>query len=153
MPRIVCGDEGAPFFLHFIMAIPAILNNADDEQQAEWLPKLYTCQLLATYAQTELGHGTNLSKLEITATYDPESEQFVLDSPTITATKWWPGNLGKSSNHAIVVANLYTRDKCYGPHLFWVQIRDIDTHMPLRGLKLILIFQDLPHLIISILVG
>lgn len=43
--------------------------------------------------------------------------------------------MGHSVNHCIVVAQLYTRGQCYGTHLFIVQIRDLETHMPLPGIK------------------
>jgi acyl-CoA oxidase len=58
-------------------------------------------EILGTYAQTELGHGTNLARLETTATYEPATREFVLHSPTLTASKWWPGSLGKSANFAV----------------------------------------------------
>lgn len=48
--------------------------------------------------------------------------------------RWWPGGLGKSANVAIVVANLYTQGECKGPHPFFVQLRDYDTHEPLKGI-------------------
>jgi len=35
--------------------------------------------------------GTNVRALETTATYDPKTEQFVIHSPTLTSSKWWPG--------------------------------------------------------------
>ena len=35
--------------------------------------------------------GTNLSRLETTAVYDPSREEFILNTPTLTATKFWPG--------------------------------------------------------------
>lgn len=41
--------------------------------------------------QTELGHGTFIRGLETTCTYDPTTEEFVLNSPTLTSYKWWPG--------------------------------------------------------------
>ena len=66
---------------------------------------------LGTYAQTELGHGTFIRGLETTATYDPRTEEFILNSPTLTAFKWWPGGLGKTANYAIVMANLFTQGK------------------------------------------
>ncbi|KAK5970801.1 putative peroxisomal acyl-coenzyme A oxidase 1 isoform X3, partial [Trichostrongylus colubriformis] len=48
--------------------------------------------------------------------------------------KWWPGNLGKSANYAIVVACLIIGGKNYGPHNFIVPLRDPETHMPLKGI-------------------
>ena len=35
--------------------------------------------------------GSYIRGLETTATYDPTSQEFVLNTPTLTATKWWPG--------------------------------------------------------------
>ncbi|CAB3240218.1 unnamed protein product [Arctia plantaginis] len=84
---------------------------------------------------TELGHGTFIRGLETTATYDPETEEFALHSPTLTSYKWWAGGLGKTVNYCIVVAQLYTKGVCHGTHLFIVQIRDEETHMPLPGIK------------------
>ncbi|KAK5986610.1 hypothetical protein GCK32_021329, partial [Trichostrongylus colubriformis] len=52
-----------------------------------------------------------------------------------TYSRWWPGALGKSSNYAIVVAQLYTKGVCYGPHPFIVQLRDLETHQPLKGVR------------------
>ncbi|PIO59769.1 Acyl-CoA oxidase [Teladorsagia circumcincta] len=48
--------------------------------------------------------------------------------------KWWPGNLGKSANHAVVVACLIIDGKNFGPHNFIVPLRDPETHMPLKGI-------------------
>uniref|UniRef100_A0A914R4W1 Acyl-coenzyme A oxidase n=1 Tax=Panagrolaimus davidi TaxID=227884 RepID=A0A914R4W1_9BILA len=124
---------GSPLGLHYTMMIPTILNNADDEQKAEWLPKAQNLEFIGTYAQTELGHGTNLRFLETTATYDPKTQEFILNSPTTSAAKWWPGNLGKSSNRIIVVARLISNGKDYGPHSFFVPIRDPITHKSLPG--------------------
>ena len=48
-------------------------------------------QVIGTYAQTELGHGTFVRGLETTATFDVDTQQFVIHSPTLSSTKWWPG--------------------------------------------------------------
>lgn len=72
--------------------------------------------------------------METTATYDPKTQEFILNSPTVTSIKWWPGGLGKTSNHAIVLAQLITRGECYGLHAFVVPIREIGTHKPLPGI-------------------
>lgn len=49
------------------------------------------------------------------------TQEFVLHSPTLTSTKWWPGGLGKTSTHAVVMARLFTQGKDHGPHAFVVR--------------------------------
>uniref|UniRef100_A0A0K0EQU0 Acyl-coenzyme A oxidase n=1 Tax=Strongyloides stercoralis TaxID=6248 RepID=A0A0K0EQU0_STRER len=126
--------DGSPLSLHFFVFLPNILNSMSQEQQEYWLNLVMEKKIIGTYAQTEMGHGTNLRKLETTAIYDKESDSFIINSPTITSTKWWPGNLGKTCNVTILVAQLYIEGKCYGPHSFMVQIRDFNNHMPLPGI-------------------
>ncbi|KAE9552040.1 hypothetical protein FO519_004731 [Halicephalobus sp. NKZ332] len=133
---LITGIDGHPLGIHLIMTIPALMNNADEEQLDEWLPKAFSREFVATYSQTELGHGTNLSKLETTATYDPKTQEWILDTPTVTATKWWPGNLGKSANYTIVMAQLITQGKNHGAHPFFIQVRDEKTHKVLPGLTI-----------------
>lgn len=128
--------DGNPLGLHFVMFMPAIMGQGTMEQQAEWMARAWTGEIIGTYAQTELGHGTFLRGLETTATYDPTTQEFVLHSPTITSTKWWPGGLGKTANYAVVMAQLYTKGQCHGPHPFIVQLRDQDTHCSLPGVTL-----------------
>ncbi|CAD5233700.1 unnamed protein product [Bursaphelenchus xylophilus] len=132
---LVVGRDGFPFIIHYVMVIPMLMNNADEEQMDWWFSKAFNREFISTYAQTELGHGTNLKKLETTAVYDEKTEEFVLNTPTITATKWWPGNLGKSTNMVMVMALLYTKGKCHGAHAFMMQIRDFETHKLLPGIE------------------
>ena len=61
-------------------------------------------RIIGTYAQTEIGHGTDVSGMLTTATFDKETDQFIIDTPDIKATKWWPGELGNFATHAIVIA-------------------------------------------------
>ena len=44
--------------------------------------------------------------------------------------------VGHSVNYAVVMAQLYTKGKSEGPHLFLVQLRDEETHEPLPGIIL-----------------
>lgn len=64
--------------LHYAMFIPTLQGQMDEDQVGEWLPKAASFQILGTYAQTELGHGTFLRGLETTATYDKSTKEFVL---------------------------------------------------------------------------
>lgn len=61
------------------------------DQQSKWLGRAWSLEIIGTYAQTELGHGTFIRGLETTSTYDPKTQEFVLNTPTLTAHKWWPG--------------------------------------------------------------
>ncbi|XP_054635959.1 peroxisomal acyl-coenzyme A oxidase 1 isoform X2 [Dunckerocampus dactyliophorus] len=120
--------------LHFVMFLPTLYGLCDPEQSRKWLPLAKSYQAIGTYAQTELGHGTHLRGLETTATFDPATQEFILNSPTVSSIKWWPGGLGKTSNYAIVLAQLYTQGNCHGLHAFIVPIRDMNTHQPLPGI-------------------
>ncbi|XP_050519552.1 probable peroxisomal acyl-coenzyme A oxidase 1 [Diabrotica virgifera virgifera] len=128
--------DGNPLTLHYVMFIPTLMGQGTVEQQAEWIQKAWSCDIIGTYAQTELGHGTFIRGLETIATYDTKTEEFVLNSPTITSYKWWPGGLGHSANYAVVVAQLHTLGKNHGIHPFIVQLRDEETHVPLPGIKI-----------------
>eukprot|EP01099_Mayorella_cantabrigiensis_P001461 TRINITY_DN1639_c0_g3_i1.p1 TRINITY_DN1639_c0_g3~~TRINITY_DN1639_c0_g3_i1.p1 ORF type:complete len:692 (-),score=149.44 TRINITY_DN1639_c0_g3_i1:253-2328(-) len=126
-------DEQLPVFLHHAMFVPTISGQGTEEQREEWLPKASTFEIIGCYAQTELGHGSFLRGLETVAIYDPANQQFNLNSPTLTSTKWWPGGLGIAATHAIVVAKLIVKGVDHGPHNFIVQIRSLEDHKPLPG--------------------
>jgi acyl-CoA oxidase len=107
------------------------------------MPKIDGWEIIGAYAQTELGHGSNVRGLELEAKWDPKEKEFILHSPTLTASKWWNGTLGRTANHAIVVAQLLipkpgtpqdSQYESHGPHPFIVQVRDMKTHQPLDGI-------------------
>ncbi|XP_025203617.1 probable peroxisomal acyl-coenzyme A oxidase 1 [Melanaphis sacchari] len=125
-----------PFSVHTVMFLPSLINQGTPEQQDEWVGRAFKNEILGTYAQTELGHGTFIRGLETTCTYHPETEEFILNSPTLTSYKWWPGGLGHSCNYAIVLAQLYTQGIHRGIHPFIVQLRDSETWMPMPGIKI-----------------
>nr|XP_032529066.1 probable peroxisomal acyl-coenzyme A oxidase 1 [Danaus plexippus plexippus] len=127
--------DNSPMMLHSGMFLMAIEGQANEKQQEYWLKRGRNMEIIGTYAQTELGHGTFLRGLELRATYDEKTEEFILHSPTLTSYKWWPGGLAHTANYAIVMAQLYIKDKCYGMQPFMVQLRDEETHMPLPGIK------------------
>ncbi|KAK3002039.1 hypothetical protein RJ639_020988 [Escallonia herrerae] len=127
-------DEPAFTDLHWGMFVPAIKGQGTEEQQQKWLPLAYKMKIIGCYAQTELGHGSNVQGLETTATFDHQTDEFVIHSPTLTSSKWWPGGLGKASTHAVVYARLITDDQDQGIHGFIVQLRNLEDHLPLPGI-------------------
>ncbi|KAI5344223.1 hypothetical protein L3X38_012100 [Prunus dulcis] len=92
------------------------------------------CLCLLLKDLTELGHGSDVQGLETTATFDPKTDEFVLNSPTLTSSKWWPGGLGKAATHTVAFARLITDGKDHGVNGFIVQLRNLDDHLPLPGI-------------------
>ncbi|KIW26553.1 uncharacterized protein PV07_09639 [Cladophialophora immunda] len=127
-------DDIQPYHLHISLFTAAVREQASDEQRAYWMPKIAAWEVIGAYAQTELGHGSNVRGLETEARWDPTTKEFIIHSPTITASKWWNGTLGRTANYAVVIAQLMLPEngtyKSYGPHPFLVQIRDLKTHQP-----------------------
>ncbi|OCK85349.1 acyl-CoA oxidase [Lepidopterella palustris CBS 459.81] len=134
-------DEMSPFHLQMTMFATTVREQASEEQKAYWMPKILDWSIIGCYAQSELGHGSNVKGLETQAKWDPKAKEFVLHSPYLTASKWWNGAMGRTATHAIVVAQLLLPGKdnpaqftSYGPQPFIVQIRDLKTHQPLPGI-------------------
>ena len=84
------------------------------------MPEVKTLQKIGCYAQTELGHGSNVAGIETTATLDMKTDEFVIHSPTVTSTKYWPGGLGLWANHAIVFAQCFVDGNNLGVNAFMV---------------------------------
>lgn len=124
-------QEPTPYDLHDGMFTVTIREQGTPEQHKKYLVPAENYDIIGCYAQTELGHGSNVRGLETTATWNADDKTFTLHSPHLTASKWWIGSLGKAANHAAVMAQLMIDGKSYGPHPFIVQIRDMKTHEPL----------------------
>ncbi|XP_053963812.1 probable peroxisomal acyl-coenzyme A oxidase 1 [Anastrepha ludens] len=127
---------GNPFGVQFAMVVDAIKMHATDEQWERFGKRVENFEICGTYTQTELGHGTFLRGLETRADYDRVKDEFVLNTPTLSAYKWWPGGLGHCSNFCLLVAQLYIDNEPKGVQMFFVELRDEETHMPLPGVDI-----------------
>lgn len=81
-----------------------LATQGSQEQVDYWMKRTMKFEIIGCYAQTELGHGSNIRGLETTATYDKSTQEFVIETPTLTSMKWWPGALGKVATHAVLYA-------------------------------------------------
>ncbi|TKA51937.1 hypothetical protein B0A49_08870, partial [Cryomyces minteri] len=127
-------SEPGPYGLHESMFLITLRDQGTPEQHEKFLKPAENYEIIGCYAQTELGHGSNVRGLETTATWNEDDKTFTLHSPHLTASKWWIGSLGRTANYAVVMAQLWIKGKSYGPHPFVVHIRDMKTHEPLENI-------------------
>jgi len=104
----------------------AVENLGTERHHEAYVRPLITLDLLGCFAMTETGHGSDVQALETTATYDPETEEFVIHSPTPTSRKDYIGGAAESATVAAVFAQLITQGANHGVHCIVVPIRDAD---------------------------
>ena len=85
------GSEKQIFGLHFTMFSISLDLWSTPEQKSYWANFIKENGVFGTYIQTEIGHGTYIRGLETTVNYDKTTQEFILDSPTLTSIKFWPG--------------------------------------------------------------
>ncbi|KZT39561.1 acyl-CoA oxidase [Sistotremastrum suecicum HHB10207 ss-3] len=130
-------DEPVPLDLHTVAFAPVLSSQASADFLKEYGSLIRYRGVIGAYAQTELGHGSNLLSLETTATFMPKAQEFEIHSPTLTSTKWWIGALGRTATHAVVQAKLLLPSgQDMGPHLFFVQLRSLEDHKPMPGITM-----------------
>lgn len=103
----------------------AIENLGTERHHEKYVRRIIDCDLLGCFAMTETGHGSNVQALETNATYDPATEEFIIDSPTPTSRKDYIGGAAETARMAAVFAQLITPDGVgHGVHCVLVPIRD-----------------------------
>ncbi|KAF2077293.1 hypothetical protein CYY_001418 [Polysphondylium violaceum] len=113
----------------------AAVYNLGTERHHALLPDIETGKLLGCFAMTELGHGSNVRSLETTATYDPDTDEFIINTPLRTSTKWWIGNAAHAVISA-VFARLIINGKDQEVHAFLVPIRGKNGFDLLPGVRI-----------------
>ncbi|ODV78505.1 acyl-coenzyme a oxidase [Suhomyces tanzawaensis NRRL Y-17324] len=104
-----------------------VRGNGTADQYKFWAKKMEAGimkQLYGCFGMTELGHGSNVAGMETTATFDEDTDEFIIDTPHIGATKWWIGGAAHSATHSVVYARLLIKGKDYGVKTFVVPLRD-----------------------------
>jgi len=126
-------ETTSAFSLTNLLCFPAIEYLGSPKQFQHYSNLIEDGRIVAAYAQTEIGHGSDVQKLATQATFDPVKKCFIFHSPSSLSIKFWPGALGIFATHIITQAQLVVNGKHYGLQTFIVQIRDIKTFKNLKG--------------------
>ncbi|WP_149360465.1 acyl-CoA dehydrogenase family protein [Lolliginicoccus suaedae] len=102
----------------------AVENLGTKRHHDKYIRPLIKLDLLGCFAMTESGHGSDVQQLETTATYDPDTQEFVINSPTPSSRKDYIGGAAEHATMAAVFAQLITEGESHGVHCFVVPIRD-----------------------------
>ncbi len=102
----------------------AIENLGTQSHHDAYVKDLINLDLLGCFAMTESGHGSDVQSLETTATFDPSSQEFVINSPTVSSRKDYIGGAARHAQVAAVFAQLITKGEGHGVHCFVVPLRD-----------------------------
>ncbi|KAJ4967201.1 hypothetical protein NE237_019050 [Protea cynaroides] len=120
----------------------SVLNLGTQKHKDKYYDGIDNLDYLGCFAMTELQHGSNVQGLQTVATFDPITDEFIIDTPNDGAIKWWIGNAAVHGKFATVFAKLLlpTYDEKgvsdMGVHAFIVPIRDMKTHLTLPGIEI-----------------
>ncbi|MDR8018637.1 acyl-CoA dehydrogenase family protein [Nesterenkonia aerolata] len=113
----------------------AVLHLGTEEHHRRFLPGIMDLSVPGAFAMTEIGHGSDVASLGTTATYEPATEEFIIDTPFSAATKRYLGNAALHGKDAVVFAQLITGGVNHGVHAFYVHLRDEEGN-PLPGITI-----------------
>ncbi|WP_431712073.1 acyl-CoA dehydrogenase [Glutamicibacter uratoxydans] len=104
----------------------AVLHLGTEEHHKKWLPGILDFSVPGAFAMTEIGHGSDVASVATTATYDENTEEFIIHTPFKAAWKEFLGNAALHGTAATVFAQLITKGVNHGVHCFYVPIRDAE---------------------------
>src|SRR5581483_3099820 len=102
----------------------AVLHLGTRKHHERYLRDIATLKLPGCFAMTESGHGSDVQSLQTTATYDAAAQEFVIDTPSLSARKDYIGNAACHGRMAAVFAQLHVAGQDHGVHALLVPIRD-----------------------------
>ena len=102
----------------------AVQQLGTERHHERYLRPTASLELAGCFAMTEADHGSDVQQLQTTATYDPDTSEFVIDTPVDEAHKEYIGNAACHGRVAAVFAQLIVAGEGHGVHCLVVELRD-----------------------------
>lgn len=112
----------------------AVMHLGTEEHHAKWLPGIMNLDIPGCFAMTETGHGSDVASIATTATFDPATQEFIVNTPFRAAWKDYIGNAAIDGLGAVVFAQLVTNGVNHGVHALYMDLRDPSTGEFLPGI-------------------
>merc|ERR1719245_1647889 len=103
-----------------------VLKLGTERHHKELLEGIDNLNDVGCFGLTELGYGNNAVEMETTATYDPDTKEFIVHTPHPLAQKYWITNGAVHAKHVVVMAQMFVEGKNEGIHAVLVRMRDDD---------------------------
>ena len=104
----------------------AVLHLGTRKHHERYLRAITSFELPGCFAMSEGAHGSNVQQVRTTATYEPESGEFVVHTPSEEDCKEYIGNAARDGRMAVVFAQLVAGGEGRGVHALLVPLRDED---------------------------
>ncbi|KAJ3067163.1 hypothetical protein HDU98_009625 [Podochytrium sp. JEL0797] len=110
------------------------------ERHRKFLADIDSLKTVGCFGLTELGYGNNAVEMETRADWDPKTREFIINTPSTLAQKYWITNGFNDAMYCAVFAQTYVNGKHEGIHVFLVRIRT-DQLVPCKGVSI----EDMGH--------
>ncbi|KAJ6737175.1 ACYL-COENZYME A OXIDASE [Salix viminalis] len=120
----------------------SVINLGTKKHKDKYFEGIDSLDYPGCFAMTELHQGSNVQGLQTVATFDPITDEFIINTPSDGAIKWWIGNAAVHGKFASVFAKLMLPAQDakgvsdMGVHAFIVPLRDLKTHQELPGIEI-----------------
>ena len=113
----------------------AVLHLGTRKHHERYLERITSLELPGCFAMSEGAHGSNVQRVQTTATYDSEAGEFVVHTPTEEDCKDYIGNAARDGRIAVVFAQLVVGGESRGVHALLVPLRD-DAGRVVEGVRI-----------------
>merc|ERR1719354_233420 len=94
------------------------------ERHRKLLPAIDSLDAVGCFGLTELGYGNNAVEMETTSTWDNATKEWIINTPSTVAQKYWITNGAVHAKWVVVFAQTLVNQKSEGINVFLVRIRD-----------------------------